>query len=156
MKNYKKKQVIIRKSPTYQSDINEIEYHINGCDLMPFKSFFKFSLLTEILDLSCWKFKYDIIEEKKLSHVKFLCHTHILLIENLLFYMIRIIIIRFNDTHRFIISNFYHERFNSFMNYHRDFNTIFTFDWVKNYQWFGTSRLLTYYTINETVINEKN
>ena len=70
--------------------------------------------------------------------------------------MIRIIIIRFNDTHRFIISNFYHKRFNSFMNYHRDFNTIFTFDWLKNYQWFGTSRLLTYYTINETFINEEN
>ena len=81
---------------------------------MPFKKIFKFSLLTEILDLSCWKFEYyDIIEEKKLSHVKFLCHTHILLIEDLLFYMIRIIIIRFNDTNRFIISNFYHKRFNS-------------------------------------------
>ena len=114
MKNHKKKQVIIRKSPTYQNDINQIEYRINGCGLMPFKKFFKFSLLTEILDLSCWKFEYyDIIEEKKLSHVKFLCHTQILLIEDLLFYMIRIIIIRFNDTNRFIISNFYHKRFNS-------------------------------------------
>ena len=40
------------------------------------------------------------------------------------------------------------------MNYYRDFNTIFTFDWVKDYQWFGTSRLLTYYAINETVVSK--
>ena len=39
------------------------------------------------------------------------------------------------------------------MNYHRDFNTIFTFDWIKDYQWFGAGRVLTYYFINETVVN---
>ena len=40
------------------------------------------------------------------------------------------------------------------MNYHIAFNTIFTFDLVKDLQWFGTSRLLTYYAINETVVNK--
>ena len=25
---------------------------------------------------------------------------------------------------------------------------------MKNYQWFGTSRLLTYYAINETIVNK--
>ena len=39
------------------------------------------------------------------------------------------------------------------MNYHRDFNTIFTFDWINDYQWFGTGRALTYYFINETIVN---
>ena len=79
MKNYKKSRLLLEKAP-HQNDINEIEY-INGCSLTPFKSFSKFSVLTEILDSSCWKFEYyDIIEEKKLSHVKFLCHTPILLI----------------------------------------------------------------------------
>ena len=29
------------------------------------------------------------------------------------------------------------------MNYHRDLNSIFTFDYVRSLQWFGTSRLLT-------------
>ena len=39
------------------------------------------------------------------------------------------------------------------MNYHRDFNTIFTFDWKKDHQWFGTCRVLTYCFINETIVN---
>ena len=34
------------------------------------------------------------------------------------------------------------------MNYHRDFSTIFLFDWMKDYQWLGTSRLLKYDAIN--------
>ena len=42
------------------------------------------------------------------------------------------------------------------MNYHIDFNTIFTFDWMEDLQWFGTSRLLTYYAINETVVKKNN
>ena len=58
----------------------------------------------------------------------------------------------FNDTNRLIISNFYHKNFNSFINYHRDFNTVFTFDWIKDYQWYGTGRALTYYFINEIVL----
>ena len=29
------------------------------------------------------------------------------------------------------------------MNYHRDLNSIFTFDYMRSLQWFGTSRLLT-------------
>ena len=62
--------------------------------------------------------------------------------------------VRFNDTNRLIISNFCHRICNSFMNYHKDFNTIFTFDRVKDYQWSGTSRMLTYYAINETVVNK--
>ena len=40
------------------------------------------------------------------------------------------------------------------MNYHRNFNTIFTFDWVKDYQWFATNWQLTYYAIKENVINK--
>ena len=39
------------------------------------------------------------------------------------------------------------------MNYHRYFNTIFTFHWKKDYQWFDTGRALTYYFINEAVGN---
>ena len=61
--------------------------------------------------------------------------------------------VRFNDTNRLKISNFYHQNFNLFMNYHRDFNTIFTFDWKKDHQWFGTCRVLTYCFINETIVN---
>ena len=61
--------------------------------------------------------------------------------------------VRFNDTNRWIISKFYHKNFNSIMSYHRDFNTILTFDWIKDYQWFGTGRVLTYYFTNETSIN---
>ena len=56
--------------------------------------------------------------------------------------------VRFNDTNHLIICNLYHRSFNSFMNYHRDFSKIFLFDWMKDYQWFGTSRLLKYYAIN--------
>ena len=61
--------------------------------------------------------------------------------------------VSFSDTNRLIISKFYHKNFNSIMNYHRDFDTIFTFDWIKDYQWFGTGRALTYYFTNETSIN---
>ena len=45
------------------------------------------------------------------------------------------------------------------MNYHGDLNSIFTFDYIKLLQWFGTGRLLTYYAINKNVLNknfEKN
>ena len=61
--------------------------------------------------------------------------------------------VRFNDTNRLIISNFYHKIFNLFMHYHRNFNTIFTFDWIKDYQWLGIGRALTCYFINETIVN---
>ena len=61
--------------------------------------------------------------------------------------------VRFDYTNCLIISNFYGKNLNSFMNYHRDFNTIVTFDYFKDYQWFGTCRALTYYFINETIIN---
>ena len=40
------------------------------------------------------------------------------------------------------------------MNYHRDLNSIFTFDYMRSLQWFGTSRLLTYHAINENVLNK--
>ena len=84
--------------------------------------------------------------EKKLGLVKFLGFTfkH----DNDSSYHVR-----FNDKNRLIISNFYHKNFNSLMNYHRDFNTIFTFDWIKDCQWFGTGRALTCYFINETIVN---
>ena len=42
-------------------------------------------------------------------------------------------------------------------NYH--LNSVFTFDYIKLLQWFGTGRLLTYYAINKNVLNknfEKN
>ena len=52
-----------------------------------------------------------------------------------------------------IISNFYHKNFNSFINYHRDFNAIFTFDCIKDYHCYGTDRTLTYSFINETIVN---
>ena len=61
--------------------------------------------------------------------------------------------VRLNDTNCLIISNFYHINFNSFINYHRDFNTISTFDCIKDYERFGTGRALTYYFINETVVS---
>ena len=67
--------------------------------------------------------------------------------------------VRFNETNHLIISTFYHKHFNSFMNYHRDLNSIFTFDYIKSLQWFGTGRLLTHYAINKNVLNknfEKN
>ena len=40
------------------------------------------------------------------------------------------------------------------MNYHRDLNSIFTIDYMISLQWFGTSRSLTYYAINENVLNK--
>lgn len=62
--------------------------------------------------------------------------------------------VRFNETNHLIISTFYHKHFNSFMNYHRDLNSIFTFDYIRSLQWFGTGRLLTYYAINKNVLNK--
>ena len=97
-----------------------------------------------------------ILLKKQLHLVKLNHHTHILLLEDLPFLhdQNNYYHVRFNDTNHLIISNFYHAIFNSFMNYHIAFNTIFTFDLVKDLQWFGTSRLLTYYAINETVVNK--
>ena len=40
------------------------------------------------------------------------------------------------------------------MNYHRYLNSIFTIDYMMSLQWFGTSRSLTYYVINENILNK--
>ena len=41
-------------------------------------------------------------------------------------------------------------------NYYRDFNLIFTFDYKKNFQWFGTSSMIIYYAMNEIVTKRNN
>ena len=41
-------------------------------------------------------------------------------------------------------------------NYYRDFNSIFTFDYKKNFKWFGTSPMTIYYAMNEIVTNANN
>ena len=150
-----KSRLLLEKGPAYQNDIDKIEYRTNSQGLIPFKNYFKFSFSTEILNLSCWKYEYyDLIEKKLKPYKIYSPYTHFItrgftfLNDQNNYYHVK-----FNDTNRLIISNFYHRIFNSFMNYHVDFNTIFTFDWKKDYQWFGTSRLLTY-AINETVVNK--
>ena len=62
--------------------------------------------------------------------------------------------VRSNETNRLMISTFYHKHFNSFMNYQRYLNSIFTIDYMMSLQWFGTSRSLTYYVINENILNK--
>ena len=73
-----------------------------------------------------------ILLKKNCKIVKSIRHIHISLLEDLLLNIMMIIHVRFNDTNRLIISNIYHKNFNSLMNYHRDFNTFFTFDWNKD------------------------
>ena len=123
--------------------------------MITYKFFFEFSLPTEILNLPCWKYEYYDLIEKKIRSCKIHSpYTHFITRgftfkhdnDNSCH-------VRFNDTNPLMISNFYHKNLNSFMNYHSDFNTIFTFDWIKDYQWFGAGRALTYYFINETVVN---
>ena len=147
---------MLEKGPTYQNDIDKIEYCINSQGLIPFKNYFKFSLSTKILNLSCWKYEYYDLIEKTITPCKIYSpYTHFItrgftfLHDQSNYYHVR-----FNDTNHLIISNFYHAIFNLFMTYHIDFNTVFTFDWMEDLQWFGTSRLLTYYAINETVVKK--
>ena len=60
-----KSRLLLEKSPAYQNDIDKIEYGTNSQGLIPFKNYFKFSFSTEILNLSCWKYEYyDLIEKK--------------------------------------------------------------------------------------------
>ena len=41
-------------------------------------------------------------------------------------------------------------------NYYRNFNLIFTFDYKKNFRWFGTSSIIIYYVMNEIVTKPNN
>ena len=89
----KKSRLLLEKGPTYQNDIDQIEYGINNRSLVTYKDFFKFSLSTEILNLLCWKYEYYDLIEKKLGLVKFIRHIRILLLEDLLLNMIMIALI---------------------------------------------------------------
>ena len=89
----KKSRFLLEKGPAYQNDIDQIEYHINSHGLITYKFFFKFSLPTEILNLSCWKHKYYDLIEKKLGLVKFIRHIRILLLDDLLLNIIMISLI---------------------------------------------------------------
>ena len=89
----KKSRLLLEKDPTYQNDIDQIEYCINSRGLITYKKFFKFSLPTEILNLLCWKYEYYDLIEKKLGLVKFICHICILLLQDLLLNRIMIILI---------------------------------------------------------------
>ena len=95
-----KKILLLLKGPAYQNVIDQIKYRINSCGLITYKNFFKFSLPAEILNLSCWKYKFYDLAEKKIRSCKiYLKHEH----DNDNFYHVR-----FNDTNRLINSNFYH------------------------------------------------
>ena len=60
--------------------------------------------------------------------------------------------VRFKDDDLLLISTFnYDEADYDMDNYYRDFNLIFTFDWKRNYQWFGTHSMVIYHTRNEIV-----
>ena len=53
-----KSRLLPEKDPACQNVIDKIEYHVNSQGSTPFKNYFKFSLSTEILNLSCWKYEY--------------------------------------------------------------------------------------------------
>ena len=89
----KKSRLLLEKDPTYQNDIDQIEYCINSRGLITYKNFFKFSLPTEIINLLCWKYEYYDLIEKKLGLVKFIRHICILLLQDLLLNRIMIILI---------------------------------------------------------------
>lgn len=51
----------------------------------------KFHLPQAIMDLSCWYYEYYDLIEKKLNHVKSICHIVISIVEDLLLFMTKII-----------------------------------------------------------------
>ena len=83
--------MLLEKGPAYQNDITEITYHIRGNGIESFRKKFKFHLPQAIMDLSCWYYEYYDLIEKKLNHVKSICHIVISIVEDLLLFMTKLI-----------------------------------------------------------------
>ena len=77
-----KSRLLLEKGPAYENDIDQIEYCISSVGLIPWKDYFKIFLPTETLNLTCWKYEYyDVIEKKKIKPCKiYATCTHFLTI----------------------------------------------------------------------------
>ena len=149
---------MLEKDPAYQNDINEISHFIRATGLKTMEKK-NFDLPNEIIESNYWQYKHFDMIEKKIKQCKIYSSfqrfygrsfTFIHNSRNLHF-------VRFKADDLLLISTFDYDKEDYNMeNYYRDFNSIFTFDYKKSFQWFGTSSMIIYYAMNEIVTKINN